>query len=484
MPPHIATSPTSAPEAGSFPRLAGLAAPGLFVALFAALTILGERLLQDPDTHWHIAVGRRIRETGVVPWVDAFSHTFAGQAWIAKEWLSQIIFSTVADLGGWTGLVLMTAGIIAGAFALLFSRLARVLPATTALIAVLLVTILAMEHFIARPHILTLPLLVIWTLLLTDAADRGMRPSLALVPVMMAWANLHAGYPIAFLIAALIGLEAVARAAPADRVRVLTGWAWVGVLAGSAALVTPYGVEPVRIAVSLFGAGEPLPFITEWQPLQADMIGLLAAGTALGAVLLLAADGRRSLARLALVVILAVLAARYPRFLTLFAVVTVIVCASPLARRLGAAGDAAFKASRAGGAGLVAAGLVAVTLLSTALAPRPSAASTPAAALTAARAAGLTGPVYNSYDFGGFLISQGVPSFIDGRTDQLFLGGFMSGLYRAILTGDAPAFQAIVARHGVTWAIVRQGTPEGPMLASAGWREVHRDAVALVLAKP
>lgn len=483
MPPQTLSPTTAERPAPAASQFGGLASPALFVALFAALTLLGGRLLQDPDTHWHVAVGRRIREAGAVPWVDDLSHTFAGQPWIAKEWLSQVVMSLVADAGGWTGLVLMTAGVIAASFAGLHAWLARGLPGTTALIAVLLALILSLEHFIARPHILTLPLLMVWTVLLVEAAQRGERPPLALALVMMAWANLHAGYPIAFVIAALIGLEAVANAAPSRRLPVLAGWIGVGAVCAAAAFATPYGFAPVQIALALFGTAEPLPFIMEWQPLSLDMIGILAAALALGAVALLAADGRRSVFRLALVVILAAMAARYSRFLTLFAVVTVIVCASPLARRLGTMGERPA-VPRGWAAATIAAGIVAVGVLAGSLAHRPGAASTPQAALAAARAAGLSGPVYNSYDFGGFLIAEGVPTFIDGRTDQLFLGGFMAGLYEAIMNKDGAAFQAQLSRHGVTWAIVRQGTPEGPLLAQAGWREIHRDPVALVLARP
>jgi len=40
----------------------------------------------------------------------------------------------------------------------------------------------------------------------------------------------------------------------------------------------------------------------------------------------------------------------------------------------------------------------------------------PAAALNYAIKAKVTGPVFNDYDFGGYLIFRGVPTFIDGRT--------------------------------------------------------------------
>src|SRR5205809_7710715 len=75
----------------------------VFASIFALLFNVASdsSLLRDPDTLWHIAVGRRILETGSFPWVDDLSHTFAGHPWIANQWLSQIIYYLVYDAGGW-----------------------------------------------------------------------------------------------------------------------------------------------------------------------------------------------------------------------------------------------------------------------------------------------------------------------------------------------------------------------------------------------
>ncbi len=62
-------------------------------AIYALLLLLGARLLNDPDVYWHIAVGRWIVEHRAVPHVDPFSATMAGAPWIAKEWLSQLLYA-------------------------------------------------------------------------------------------------------------------------------------------------------------------------------------------------------------------------------------------------------------------------------------------------------------------------------------------------------------------------------------------------------
>ena len=79
----------------------------------------------DGDTYWHVATGRWILENGVVPTQDPFSHTMRGTAWTAFEWLSQVILAAAHQLGGWTGLVALTALAFAATIALLTRALLR-----------------------------------------------------------------------------------------------------------------------------------------------------------------------------------------------------------------------------------------------------------------------------------------------------------------------------------------------------------------------
>ena len=452
-----------------------------FLALAAVLLCVSEMLLQDPDTHWHIAVGRWIWESRSVPWTDVFSHTFAGADWIAKEWLSQLIFYGAFAAAGWRGVAALTAIVIAASFALLFQWLRCRIHATAALVVTLLAFLLAFGSLLARPHVLVFPILILWTGGLVEAAARG-SPPWRLVPLMMLWANLHGSFTIGFALAGILAVEAMLAVPRQQRPAAALRWSVFLAAVVLAACATPYGYRAMWVTATLFGSGEPLPYIIEWQPLRFDWIGILACGMFISLLLGLALRPRENLFRIVVVVLFGYMMLRHQRFLCLFALVAPIVAAGPLARRLPSLAASLPKRRaevlpRFAAAGFLLAALGTGLLKS----PEPSSLTTPAAALREARALGIAGPVYNDYDFGGFLIGQGVSTFIDGRTDQLFLGGFISGLFAAVRAADGTAFATLLDSRGVTWALVKPGSDEVRHLdALPGWRRAYGDATAVV----
>ncbi len=91
------------------------------------------------------------------------------------------------------------------------------------------------------------------------------------------------------------------------------------------------------------------------------------------------------------------------------------------------------------------------------------------------------GPVFNSYGYGGYLISQNVKTFIDGRTDQLFLGGFMKRLMDATAKETPDDLQKIIHEHGAKWAFVATKSKEQELLDKmSGWTKTYSDDVASV----
>ena len=457
-----------------------------FLGILAFLVAVAPALLNDPDTQWHVAVGRRIWQERSVPWSDAFSHTFAGAPWIAKEWLSQVVLYAAHALAGWPGVALAAALSIALSFALLHAWLQKRLHPYAVLVCVLVAFLLSAPHLLARPHILTLPVIVVWTSAIVDAADRRSAPPWWLPLVMALWANLHAGFTIGFVLAGVLAAESVV-AAPRDRRRaVAAGWGVMLAASVVASCASPYGYRPLLVTFALFGSGEPLPYIGEWQPLAFDVTGW----TALGALLLLCAvmlaDLRRSLFRLVALGILGALMIRHVRFLDLFAIAAPVLAAGSLARvwpTLAAKNEHSVPARTSVIAGPALFAVVVAAGLSRATQPSPW--MTPVAALRAAQDRGLTaGPVFNDYDFGGFLIERGVKTFIDGRTDQLFLGGFFRDMRQATRAADPSSLARFLAPYNVTWALVRPGSNEARNLSALdGWARVYGDATAEVFAR-
>lgn len=456
----------------------------VFALLTVAISLIaaGSRLLGDPDTQWHIAVGRQIWTAAAVPTTDTYSYTYAGAPWIAKEWVSQLILFGADAVDGWRGVVLVTALAIGLAFALLFAHLERRLRLPLATVLTLVALVMTVEHMLARPHMLVLPVIVAWTTGLCAAREHGRAPPLALALLMALWVNMHGSFPLGLALAGVLALEALVKTPGPARLRQFVPWALFLAAATGATLVSPYGIDAILVPLRMEGNAETLKYVQEWAPLGFDATGVIAVVVATVCVAALLLRWRENVFRLLLLGLLAVMMGRHVRFVSLFGVVAMPLVATALARwpRLASRGHEP-PAALWGTVGVLAAAAIVALAISR---PAPAADMTPEAAYRAAVAAGVEGPVLNTYDFGGFLIAHGVRTFIDGRTDQLFLGDFMPSYMHAVKAKDDAAFAAILAKYRVTWALVRAQSDESRHLAHLpGWRKIHADEVATVFVR-
>ena len=176
-------------------------APTLPDLLFALLlmSVFGrpycwQALLGDGDTGWHIRTGEYILGHGI-PTHDLFSFSRAGQPWFAWERLSEEIFAQFHRWWGLEGVTVLGALLVCLPAALLFAwLLRRGAGAWVALAATLAAASAASVHYLARPHLFSLVLLVagLWML---DEDRRSPTPWLwTLVPMAGLWANLHGGF--------------------------------------------------------------------------------------------------------------------------------------------------------------------------------------------------------------------------------------------------------------------------------------------------
>jgi hypothetical protein len=103
----------------------------------------------------------------------------------------------------------------------------------------------------------------------------------------------------------------------------------------------------------------------------------------------------------------------------------------------------------------------------------------PVAALAAVPKSVQSEPVLNAYDYGGYLIFNGVKAFIDGRTD-MYSTAFLRQDDR-INAGDRAAIAGALSRYHVAWTIFPAGSPPVAALDHLpGWRRLHSDANAVV----
>jgi hypothetical protein len=174
----------------------------LFCAIFLFLTFSGNPgLLADGDTGYHIRAGQYILQTLSVPKTDIFSFHTPPLPWTAHEWLSEVVMAAVHDSAGLSGVVAFFAVLLASTIALLF-KILRSYGAPTLLAATitLFVCCASQIHWLARPHVFSFLLMIIWHNLL-ESWERGMVDRLYLLPLsMLLWVNLHGGFLGGFIL--------------------------------------------------------------------------------------------------------------------------------------------------------------------------------------------------------------------------------------------------------------------------------------------
>lgn len=464
----------------------------LFFAIVLALNgPSGLPLLADPDSQWHVTVGNWILDNGRFPTVDIYSHTFPGQPWIAKEWGSQVLLALAYDLGGWGGVTLLAALAIGATFALLLRLLLRDLRPFPALLFTGAALVMSAPHFLARPHVLAFPLILLWVSGLLRAVETRTAPRPWLLAVMLLWANMHAGFTLGILLAGAFALDALVGAADfAERKRLFIAWARFGVATVVAASITPYGPESILVTLRIFGMGEALSLISEWQAPDFQKHGLLELMVLIALYLVLSRGLKVPLVRLLIVLGLVHLFLRHIRNAELLATLAPLVLAPVIARQFPAAAAAAqpdgwlARLTRPAGPAALALVVALPLVIGVALVASgrvvPPIDNTPAAAVAWARDNDLKGRVLNHYGFGGYLISQGVPTFIDGR-GELFGGDFVTLYARTVnLTADEP-LETLLDRYDIGWTLLLPKQAANKLLERLpNWRRAYADDAAVI----
>lgn len=449
--------------------------------------------LGDHDTYLHLATGHWIFQHQSVPSVDPFSYTFSGAPWITHEWLSQCLLAAAHYLGGWTGLVFLTATSLALTLAYLLRFLLGRMPPIYALFFTALASSALSPHLLARPHVLAWPILAVWVGSLVKASEKEQSPPWWLLGLMVLWANLHGSFTLGLALLLPIALEAVLNSPSAARWGTLKNWGLFICLSLLAAMLTPAGWKGIWFTFHIVNL-KYVNSIGEWMP--ASFMGFNPLELWLMALLGLAFSGYLRLPALRLLLVLGLLhqALAHARYLSLFGLLTPILIATPFGKLYLtlAAGQPQvsaldrFFARLAAPAKPLAVAIAVVLVLVTGFVKgqtgkhAPDASITPKAAVDAAMQAGATGHVLNQYQFGGYLISRGIPVFIDGRAD-LYGDQHMEAYADALQSNNPAKIQKTLDDFKITWTLLPPDSPAVLYLnTQPEWRKIYEDKTAVV----
>ncbi|TJY40734.1 hypothetical protein E5161_16435 [Cohnella pontilimi] len=189
----------------------------VFVSVFIFLDAGSSR--NDPDTFWHIELGKEMLRQGKV--LDTAIHTFAGDnlPYVPHEAGFQLIAGALYEAGGWAGLHLLTLLSVFmltwGLYRLMeVSRqeadLPRMHPLLGFLVLPCLVFFVYYAYFNIRPQMISAGLVVwfaVWLRRFAMGAD--VRKAAALGIISLILANVHTGvWPV---IAVLLGMQTAER---------------------------------------------------------------------------------------------------------------------------------------------------------------------------------------------------------------------------------------------------------------------------------
>ncbi len=457
----------------------------------------------DLDLYWHLAVGNWILEHHAVPHTGIFSYTASNRPWIAYSWGYEVLLSLAYRWFGLVGVgsfgVLMTLMVAVGVY-WMTQRLCGRFWLALALAATASWSFLF--SLMPRPVFFSMLLFMVTLTLILEAQRSGSGRTLYwLAPIFGLWANLHIQFVYGlFLLGLLLAVNVAQRVAgslgmapdflssPTLPLRQLAGVFAVCLLASC---LGPYSFHLYQVIFQYSRAKIAYSTIQELQPLNFRFIEhytqlLLAAG----GFFAMGWQKKSDLFKLSLLTIASVVAFRTMRdswFLCICAAACIAACS---------AGESPVKRDRRDRTRVAcdAAGVTAVVLAVLLLIARNTdfnmrglneamSSQFPIAAANFLRENPLSGPLYNSLDWGGFLIwyLPDYPVAIDGRND--LYGDDLDRRFYTMERGmESPGADPYLHQAGVI--LLRANLPLTNLLRSdPSFQIVYQDQMATVFVR-
>lgn len=254
--------------------------------------------LIDPDIWWHFRTGQWIFSHGGVPMTDPFSAYGMGRSWVAYSWLFEILVYALFTKFGLMGILVFTVSMSLVIALVIHGALRRVGLPFIVEVSFVAVALGAMSNLISpRPWLFsilffTVELFILFHVMRTDKTG----PLLVLPPLFVLWANLHIqfiyglGLVGLFFIEVLLSQRPSLSLYPSHRPNISLGKTSLLLLACLAAtLITPYHFRlytPILEYIGQTGAFQvvlellPLSFraLTDWLVMGLTIVAAYVLG--------------------------------------------------------------------------------------------------------------------------------------------------------------------------------------------------------------
>ena len=466
----------------------------VFILLFAMAT----RVSVDTDMWWHLRVGRQIFDSGEMIYADSFSYTFAGVVHQNHSAGAQLLMYSIWELAGHAGMSLFTAFFASAGMYFLY-RAGRGSIYMQAFVLIFGAAGAAV-FWSPRPQMFSFLFACILIFLLLDFKRNRRNRLWWIVPLMWLWGNAHGGFAIGYVfLAAFIAGELLNRASgmgdspvPAAGIRQLL---LVSAVSTMLLAINPNGAGIYTLPFETVGMQELRRFIQEWQP--PDFNQPFTWGFIVLLVMVIAAVWASRLkfdwTDWLLVCGTLLMALTAGRNLSLFAIAAVPTATYHFDHTLRANGRA-FLPKEYESPGRVCLNLLLVSLVMLGALANISAVADsdtiyeglssvlPVDAVNHLNRAALEGNMFNSYNWGGYLMfyARQHPVYIDGRTD--LYAAFLNDYFDAAVGLDG--WRREFREWDIGFALIETESGLARELSAAeDWRTEYRDALASIFVR-
>ena len=404
----------------------------LAVYIIAANFALNSSVLADPDYWWHLRTGQWMLAHGAVPTTDPFSSWGAGKPWAAYSWLFELVIYGLYQRFGLASILLYKVPVLLGILWSVLALLRRLGQSFPAAIGMTILILLAITQALTpRPWLLTILFFILELHLLLHFRQSGNGRCLFwLLPLFALWANVHIQFiygfiPLGLIVAEPVIEEFLRRPFSMRWVRTALAfrWWWMIPACLAATLATPYHLKLYRPVLEITQQTGVYQFVTELQSMNfRHPAHWIVLGLVLWAAYRLGAQSvRRAFPPLFLLAGVA-LSFRSTRdaWVAALAAVTILALVRPAAEIV--------QEQALPKLGMLAVFLLACCLtfflakrydLSERSLQNEVEKSYPIAASRIVQERGYQGPLYNHFNWGGYLIWRlpNLPVSMDGRTN-------------------------------------------------------------------
>lgn len=183
----------------------------LLIALYAIppFLIIAAVNVLDPDIWWHLRTGQWIVQHGAVPHADSFSWTGMSKPWAAYSWLFEVLIYGLLTRFGLIGILIFIYCLLIAITAALHSLIRKFEHRLAQSVGLTALALVAMTRICSpRPWLFTILFFCIeLNILVSVRRSRNFKRLLWLPPLFALWANLHIQFLYGFCVLGAVAVE-------------------------------------------------------------------------------------------------------------------------------------------------------------------------------------------------------------------------------------------------------------------------------------